>query len=181
MIKHNIHLFTGFFSEILGLMLIISMLIFAVIIVFKGLQQPEIFSGIELKNNQKYEKSRLAQKDRDRYLNKLLTYMKREKPYLNSLLSLKGLADEIGISPYYLSQVINDCLNQNFFDFINSYRINECKQLLIDSSQKNKTVLEILYHAGFNSKSVFNRVFRKYTGKTPSQYRRLYNTTFHSS
>jgi AraC-like DNA-binding protein len=162
-------------------MLIISTLIFAVIIVFKSLQQPEIFSGIKQKNNQKYEKSRIAQKDRDHYLNRLLNYMKTKKPYLNPLLSLKSLADEIGLSPYYLSQVINDCLNQNFYDFINSYRIKECKQLLIDSSQNNKTLLEILYHAGFNSKSVFNTFFRKYTGKTPSEYRRLYNATFQSS
>jgi AraC-like DNA-binding protein/effector-binding domain-containing protein len=181
MIKHKIFILSGIYVDILGLMLIFGFLIFAAVIIFKGLQQPEIFSGIEQNNHKrKYERSKLADEDKERYLNKLLTYMETQKPYLNSMISLKDLADQVAISPYYLSQIINECLNQNFFDFINGYRIKECKKLFMDADQNDKSILEIIYSAGFNSKSVFNPAFRKFTGMTPSQFRKQVNTIVQS-
>jgi len=177
MVKHKIFILSGIYVEILGLMLIFSFLIFATVIIFKGLQQPEIFSGIEHNHNKrKYERSRLADEDKERYLNKLLNFMETQRPYLDPNLSLKDLSEKIAISPYYLSQIINECLKKNFFDFVNSYRIKECIQLLTDPFQNQKTILEILYCVGFNSKSVFNIVFRKYTGMTPTQYRNSFNS-----
>jgi AraC-like DNA-binding protein len=178
MVKHKIFILSGIYIDILGLMLIFSFLIFATVIIFKGLQQPEVFSGIEHNHNKrKYERSRLADEDKERYLNKLLNFMETQRPYLDPNLNLKSLSEKIAISPYYLSQIINECLKKNFFDFINSYRIKECKQLLTDPFQNQKTILEILYSVGFNSKSVFNIVFRKYTGMTPTQYRTSFNSS----
>ena len=71
----------------------------------------------------------------------------------------------------YLSQIINDSLQKNFFDFINFYRIEESKNYLSDSKYKKLNILEVLYEVGFNSKSTFNKVFKEHTGLTPTEYR----------
>ena len=73
--------------------------------------------------------------------------------------------------PYQLSQVINTSLGQNFYNLINSYRVEEAKQQLSASDKQNQTILAIAYDVGFNSKSVFNKAFKKFTGTTPSKYR----------
>ena len=82
------------------------------------------------------------------------------------------LAGKISISPRYLSDLINRSFNQNFFDFINTYRIEEAKKMLTHDTGGRRTVLEVLYDSGFNSKSAFNNAFKKYTGITPTEYRR---------
>jgi AraC-like DNA-binding protein len=175
-IKHNIHFFTGIYIEILGIMLILGFLGLAMVVVYKGLQQPKIFLDMPIINNKaKYTKSKLADEHKEQYLEKLMKYMESEKPYMDPLINLRKMAERIKISPHYLSQILNECLEQNFFDFINSYRIKECKKMLEDSCQDHKTVLEILYESGFNSKSVFNTYFLKFTGLTPTQYRKLHN------
>lgn len=143
---------------------------FATIIVYKGLKYPEFFSGIEEKP--KYAQSRLTQEASERYLQRIENFMQNNKPYLDASLSLNQLARSLKISSRYLSQIINDLLQQNFFDFVNSYRIEEAKRRLSDSHQHRKTILEILYEVGFNSKSVFNSAFKKHTGMTPTEYKR---------
>jgi len=148
----------------------ILIFVFANIIVFKGLKQPEIFNGIEEK--QKYRYSRLTQPDKDRHIKQLQSHMLDSKLYLNPSLTINELSRNISISPRDLSQIINESLGMNFFDFVNSYRIEEAKRLLTDSSNHNKNILEILLDAGFNTKSVFNRVFKKCTGMTPSEYKK---------
>jgi len=147
---------------------------FATVIVYRGLKYPELFSGIEEKP--KYAKSKLTKAESERYIKTLTSYMKTERPYLEPSLSLNELADKLSISPRYLSQTINDLLNQNFFDLINSYRIEEAKRLFSNPSNKRKTILEILYEVGFNSKSVFNSAFKKHTGITPTEFRKLNQT-----
>ena len=69
----------------------------------------------------------------------------------------------------YLSHVINASFNQNFRDFINSYRIEESKSRLV---QDDMNILNIAYEVGFNSKSAFNTAFKKFTGMTPKEYRK---------
>lgn len=151
---------------------LVFIFIFANIIVYYGLRQPEIFNGIEEKP--KYLYSRLTQPDKDRYLRRLRSYMLEEKPYLNPSLSINELSRKISISPRDLSQIINECLGINFFDFVNDYRVEEAKQYLADNSSQNKNILEILLDAGFNTKSVFNRVFKKHTGMTPSVFKKAH-------
>jgi len=102
--------------------------------------------------------------------------METQKPYLDPTLCLNNLAEKLAIPTHHLSQVLNICLNQNFFDFINSYRIKESRRLLSEQDPRKKTIIEILYQTGFNSKSVFNVAFKKYTGMTPSQFRKLQNS-----
>jgi len=97
--------------------------------------------------------------------------MDDEKPYLDPFLNIKMLKKKLSIQAHQLSQVINTSFSKNFFDFINSYRVEESKKLLTKYSPQEKTILEILYDCGYNSKSVFNTAFKKHTGLTPTQYR----------
>ena len=87
-------------------------------------------------------------------------------------MTLEQLAGQLSIRPKMLSQVINESLQQNFFDFINRYRIEAAKKLLTNPADKKITVLEVLYEVGFNSKSSFNTIFKKHTGLTPSEFKK---------
>jgi YesN/AraC family two-component response regulator len=94
------------------------------------------------------------------------------EPFLNPELTLKQLASELKIPERLLSGLINQYRNQNFYDFVNNYRISKAQKMLTDETSKRKTVLEILYDSGFNSKSSFNQVFKKTTGLTPTEFKR---------
>ncbi len=142
-------------------------------VLVKALHQPEIFAGIELKEaREKYTGSKLKQDELERYFSQLLSILETEKLYLDPDLSLQTLARHMQISSKDLSQVINQRSGKNFFDFINSYRCEEAKNLMRTSDPK-VTILEILYEAGFNSKSSFNKEFKKLSGTTPTEYRKL--------
>lgn len=119
----------------------------------------------------KYEKSTLTNERSERYLNKVLEYMKERKPFTDGELSLQRLAGSLSIPPHHLSQVINERLGQTFSDFINSYRVEEAKQRLKDPAFKHLSLLGIGIEVGFNSKSSFNSVFKKHTNMTPSEFR----------
>ncbi|MBN2103482.1 helix-turn-helix transcriptional regulator [bacterium] len=154
--------------QILFIIYFLASLVMAMVVMFWGLRHPQLFVGWEEK--QKYKQSPEFQADKAMVQSKLITYMDSEKPYLNPLLTLEELSRKAGIPGRYISQVINGELNQNFFDFINTYRIREAQRLLKEKKTEKRTVLEILYEAGFNSKSVFHIAFKKYTGMTPTEY-----------
>ncbi len=120
----------------------------------------------------KYEKSGLSAQKSEQYLQKLLELMKSQKPYKDSELTLQKLATMLNISPHNLSEVINTRLGQNFFDFINQYRVEEVKKHLSDPQKNNFTILSLAFEAGFSSKSTFNQIFKKYTQMTPSEFRK---------
>jgi AraC-like DNA-binding protein len=102
---------------------------------------------------------------------KLLTYMEANKPFLNPELTLIDLAKQIAISRNQLSQVINTGVGDNFYNFINKFRVEEVKELIKKDTGKQFTILSLANDAGFNSKSSFNNIFKKMTGLTPSEYR----------
>jgi AraC-like DNA-binding protein len=165
------------YNVILYIMAEIVFLIFISLMFFKGIKQPAIFLGYDgNKSRRKYEKTPLADAVREDYENKLLQYMEKQKPYLEPSLCLNDLAKKVAIAPHHISQVLNASLNQNFYDFINSYRIKECQLLLSKQNPSKKTILEILYQIGFNSKSAFNTAFKKHTGMTPTQFRKFKNS-----
>lgn len=102
---------------------------------------------------------------------KLEEHMEVEKPYLNPNLSLDDLAASLYTSRHELSRVINHGFGKNFFDFINTYRVKAFIQIFMQEEQPSKrTFLEVAYEVGFNSKSAFNRAFRKETAYSPSEY-----------
>lgn len=98
-------------------------------------------------------------------------YVKFEKNYQNPDLSLELVADELGINKSYLSRIINNELQKSFTDYVNEMRVEEAKSYLSHPDFKQYTLLAIGLEAGFNSKSVFNSSFKKYTGMTPSEFR----------
>ena len=139
---------------------------------FIGLRQPIIFPPEkEVSNSKKYEKSTLTEEQADSYIEELHNLMRNEKPYLKSDLTLQKLSEYLSISQHHLSQIINEKMNQNFFDFINSFRVEEAKQLLVSPEGEPLKILAIAEEAGFNSKSSFNSAFKKHTGKTPTQFK----------
>lgn len=139
---------------------------------YKGLVQPEIFSSGDDINNHKYKDSTLTKEQAEEFLEKIKDHMDNNKSFRESDLTLGMLSQQLSISPRHLSQVINEQLHQNFFEFVNRYRVEEAKKQLIDENNKKYTILAIAYEVGFNSKSTFNTVFRKYTNMTPSQYKK---------
>jgi len=102
--------------------------------------------------------------------NKLLDFIDTEKPYLNPELSLQELADNVEVKRHHLSNVINQKHNKNFYEFINQYRIEEVKALMVDPKNRNYKLISLAYDAGFNSKASFNRIFKQMTNMTPSQF-----------
>ena len=120
----------------------------------------------------KYERSGLSEKNAKIYSEKLLQLMKEEQPYKNSNLTLNQLAEMLSISPHNLSEVINTHLGKNFFDFVNSYRIEKVKAALADKNLQHLKLIVLAFEAGFNSKSSFNNIFKKFTNLTPSEYRK---------
>ena len=150
----------------------ILIFIFANVLVYEGLKNPQLFFDVELKN--RHKNNVFSEKQKEMYLKRLVHYMECYKPHLVSSLTLSELADRLCMPSRHLSQVINELFHSNFFHFINRYRIEEAKQLLLDFSSCKKNILQILLEVGFNSKSVFNRAFKTYTGMTPSEFKKLH-------
>lgn len=168
------HISAPFISNVLLLLSLTMNFIFSTGIVYCGLKQLAIFSGINEKP--KYATSQLRPQDYEDYLNRLVKHMEGNKPYLNPDLSLDDLSSQLSILPRYLSQVIHQSTNQNFFEFINRHRIDEFKRQIIDAADPKTTILERLYNVGFNSKSSFNQAFKKYAGITPSEFIRQHRS-----
>lgn len=108
----------------------------------------------------------------DVHLKKLHELMQSEKPYLQPNINLERLALRLDMSPKLLSGIINKKLNQNFFEMIRNYRIDEARNRLSDEQYKQQSINEIMQECGFNSKSVFNQWFKERFGTTPSQFRK---------
>ena len=144
--------------------------------VLKALKYPNLFSGVDSKTKLITDLIEESTKSKSLISNeeveKLIGYMETEKPYLNPSLSIRNLSEEMNMNSRDLSVLINKNLNKHFFDFVNEYRINEAMNILKNPTKKDFTVLEILYEVGFNSKSSFNTAFKKYTGFTPTQFKK---------
>lgn len=153
-------------------------LLFVNSIYWKGLKHPHIFNGLSEEARSlsreiatRYSHSKLGEEQAAVYLSQLESYMLEEKPFLIYNITIEELAEASGMSARYLSQVINQRLGKNFYDFINGYRVEEAKKLLTDKG-RHMRINEVMYDSGFSSKSTFNAVFRRATGQTPSEYRK---------
>ena len=117
-----------------------------------------------------YEKSRIAGLDVDVICNRLNELMRDEKVFADEDLSLRDLASELGISPHQLSQILNERMKKNFNTFVNEYRVEEARRMLID--EPRRSILSVGIAAGFNSNTTFCNVFSKVTGQSPSNFRK---------
>jgi AraC-like DNA-binding protein len=104
-------------------------------------------------------------------ISRLILLMEKDKLYQEHELTLQTLSDNLRMPAYQVSQAINDGLKKNFYDLVNGYRVEEAKRLLVDPKNENFTILSVGFEAGFNSKTTFNTVFKKFTGVTPTEYR----------
>lgn len=115
--------------------------------------------------------SRLSQLEIERYKKKLFEVLDEKKAFLNMQFSLKDLSDQIGLKPYKTSELINSSLGTTFYSLINSRRVEWAKKLLVEPASSHLNILGIATNSGFNSKSVFNDVFKKMTSMTPKEFR----------
>jgi AraC-like DNA-binding protein len=159
--------------------IILAMLVFVIRVLMKALRQSYFFSFRDDKDisgrfssSSKSILSETAKSEKEAMAQTVSQYMQSNKPYLEPELTLDQLAVLLAFKPRILSQVINEILQQNFFDFINRYRIEEARRLLTNPEDKKITILEVLYKVGFNSKSSFNTLFKKYTGLTPTEFKK---------
>lgn len=116
-------------------------------------------------------KTGLLEHKMDEISNRISRLMKDEKLYQETELTLHQLAGKLGVPTYQVSQALNEGMNKNFYDLVNGYRVEEAKRLLLDSKNRNYTVLSVGFEAGFNSKTTFNTVFKRFTGMTPTEFR----------
>ncbi|MBT8115890.1 MAG: AraC family transcriptional regulator [Arenicella sp.] len=151
--------------------LIGNYLTFALIstLMFYSLQRSSVFYGHSAMGDEQEEAEEEVVDPM--ILRRIEQYMQAEKPYLNHRLNLDQLASELAMHPRTLSKTINRDFKTNFYEFINTYRIDEAKLKLADMAQKDKTMIEILGECGFNSKATYNTFFKKIVGSTPTQYR----------
>lgn len=118
----------------------------------------------------KYQKSRLSDAESKRIVERVIKAIEQEKLYLDPELTLQDLAAKSGEPSYMISQSLNLSLGKNFYELVNGYRVDTAKRLLLNPDKRNLTILSIGFEAGFNSKTTFNSVFKKFTGHTPSEY-----------
>lgn len=129
-------------------------------------------SDVEESSSGKYVKSGLKREDAKSYVENLIKYMDDSKVWKDSELSIAKLASQTSISKHQLSEVLNEYLGKNFYVFVNEYRIEYAKQLLMDKEYSNWSIIAIAYECGFNSKTAFNIFFKKHTQQTPSEYKK---------
>lgn len=108
----------------------------------------------------------------DSTIGKIMDGIVNQKLYLNQSLNVEQFSAKIGVPYRDVSFAINKAFGTNFFEFINSYRIEESKRYLSDEKYKDMTIMDILLESGFNSKSAFQRFFKRLTGTSPTEFRR---------
>ena len=108
---------------------------------------------------------------------KLKTLMRTEHPYLDVELTLKKLAESLGVQPHHLSRVINQEFNLNFADYVNSFRLEEAIRRLENPQFDHYKIAAIAYDCGFNSVPTFNTLFKRVHQVTPSSYRKQVRQT----
>lgn len=151
-------------------------------VAWKAYHQPELFQTLESFSEEIHQKEQSTLDENtvivglpvldDSVIIKLSLLMESEKPYLNPELTIKLLSDSLEIQSYQLSKILNQHFQKNFFDFINTYRIEEAKIKLLAPEYEHLTLEGIGYECGFNSKSSFYAVFKKYVLETPATYRK---------
>lgn len=120
----------------------------------------------------KYQKSSLSDDSKELILKKILREMEDNRYFTNNLASLSGLSKQINESSHHVSQVINEKMNKSFFELLAVYRVEYARTLIGKDKDSLLTVEDLAEMVGYNSKSSFNIVFKKYTGLTPSEYRK---------
>lgn len=134
--------------------------------------QPEAESQQEQQphSEEKYKTNRLSEAECKELYAKLTAYVEKERPYTNPELKMGDLASALGTSSHSLSYLLNQYIDQSYYDFINEYRIAEFKKLVTESKYSRYTLSALAELCGFSSRASFFRSFKKSTGVTPNEY-----------
>ena len=159
--------------NILLFILLVGMLLFIMSAIIRGLKSDVIFATSFETYNKKNPPGKVFANVDEEKLNRLKNYMNSEKPFLDPSLSLKELANKLGLPSRELSILINQGTEQPFFDFVNSYRIKFAQNKIQNAVDAKYTILEAMFASGFNSKSSFNTAFKKQCGLTPTQWKNI--------
>ncbi|MCY1723179.1 helix-turn-helix domain-containing protein [Prolixibacteraceae bacterium Z1-6] len=165
-----------------GLIMNSANLVVVIMVAYYSIRQKEIYNiqepqktqlnFLEEEEDDKSSKRKLLEDNELEELKEQLTsLMTKEAPYLDSELNLVKLSEQMDLTPHQLSYTINTGFDQNFFQFVNQYRVEKAKELLLDKSH-NYTILAIAFESGFNSKTSFNTTFKKMTGQTPTEFKK---------
>jgi AraC-like DNA-binding protein len=158
-----------------------------VFVVYKSITEPVIFGASvqDIFDEQpdktntfaplRYKDSVLTEHAIGQYADRLVSLLVQKKMYLSPDLNIKILSDEVGITLHQLSEIINRKFNMNFFDFINSYRVEESRRYLINEEYVKFTIETIAEMSGFKSRSAFYTAFKKHTGDVPTTYRKTFS------
>src|SRR5690606_28252496 len=180
------------FGPIKSLNIYLNLFFFAVVyfVSYYSIKQKEIYpKGLILEEDNLQEartksadfenKVKLMNDDEmEEFRARLLTIMQTDEPYLDSELNLVKLSEKLQISSHQLSYVLNNGLHENFFNFINKYRVNKAKSYLTDVQYDYLTIVAIGFQTRFNSETAFNTTYKKMTSLTPSAYKLNANRKF---
>jgi AraC-like DNA-binding protein len=160
--------------------------VYVIVLGYLGIKQGNVFSSYTLsyasiqfdaahvinvvQERIKYQKSALKEDDATKIHVQLKSLMKTEKLFKNPELTLGDLAERLGVHQNTLSQVINSFEQKHFYDYINELRIEEFKELVLMEESQKYTLLSLAFDCGFNSKTTFNRTFKKLVGMSPKDY-----------
>lgn len=131
--------------------------------------EPEV---VQLSFRPKYGTSPLTAAQKEKHARRLVQLMDSDRPFRDMQLSLEKLAAALHLAPGHLSQVLNEQLGMNFYEFVNEYRVRDVMARIGSGHDGSKTILTLAYESGFNSKASFNRAFKRVTGVTPTEYAR---------
>ncbi|MDV6236656.1 helix-turn-helix domain-containing protein [Leptospira ellisii] len=132
---------------------------------------PNFFVSLKSEIQQKrYEKTQLGGINLDAIRLRLRELMEEERSYRDEELRMLDLAEKLLITPHQLSRILNESYGKNFNEFVNGYRVEEAKKILLE--EPKKTILSIGFEVGFNTKSTFNAQFLKIAGMTPAEWRK---------
>lgn len=171
--------FNGDHLNVLANMVSLTIIFF---VAFNCLKQKEIFLLDENERNLIFNTEKVTVIEKRKIISdeeieilktKLIKLMEDKKLFLDPDLTLIKLAKLLNLTPHKVSYLINKGFNENFFWFVNRYRVNRVKELLLNKDYKHMSILGIAYESGFNSKTSFNTTFKKITSQTPSEFKKI--------
>jgi AraC-like DNA-binding protein len=135
-----------------------------------GSNQNEPHQSDPLAAEQEHTDEKIQLPDLDSWKQQIETLMLSDKLYENPELSITDISTKLNTHSKRISQVINQGFGMNFNDFINRYRVEAVVDKMNEGGHLNQTLLSLAFESGFNSKSTFNRAFKRTTGMSPNEY-----------
>lgn len=164
----------AFFNPSWDYMISFMQAVFIFIVGFLGYLQPRILQGERIEEviqPQKYQQIHLDDQDEQHLAYKLSIAMEHDEIFLENDLNLNTLAEYLDSNRHHVSMIINKHFNRNFNDYVNEYRVRRLQKEILKPENDNYTLLYLAIEGGFNNKVSFNKAFKKFTGKTPSQFK----------